>query len=292
MTLNYFEKTSGCLTLVAFLCIGMLGPACEASAQIVRPGGPVGPGGPRQPAPALLKMRLDGNQISADIVATPLQQVLEELAAHTGIIFEVSVPLNPPLSLKLYRVPMQEAIQRIVGTNDSIVQYGQDISGQSRIQFVKIFPRGLKGQFAGLRYIGTGSPTKSAVDAPETPAEAVKALTESKSVAAREKAVEVLASIQGDLSIQALTVALNDPADEVKVAAIEGLTRLGARSALPQIIQGFKNPHPAVRQSAVEAVALLGTENNIRDLKSMAGDKDEAVAAAAAQAIRRLSEKH
>jgi hypothetical protein len=289
MILNYFR-----LLLMAFFCIGTLRPACEALAQVVRPGGPIGPGGPAarsQPAPALLKMRLEGDQVSADIVATPLQQVLEELAAHTGIIFEVAVPLNPPLSLKLYRVPLPEAIQRIVGINDSIVQYGQDISGHSRIQFVKIFPKGLKGQFAGLRYIGTGAPTKSAIDAPETMAEALKALTESKNVAAREKAVEVLAATPGDVSIQALTAALNDPADEVKVAAIEGLTRLGARSALPQIIQGFKHSHPAVRQSAVEAVAQLGTESNVRDLRPMAGDKDAAVAAAAALAVRKLSSK-
>ena len=281
MTLNYFSR---------FLLMAVL-LTCEASAQVIRPVGPGGPGARSQPVPTLLKMRVEGNQISADIVATPLQQVLEELAAHTGIIFEVAVPLNPPLSLKLYRVPLMEAIQRIVGINDSIVQYGQDIAGQSQIQFVKIFPKGLKGQFAGLRYIGTGAPTKSALDAPETPAEALKALTESKSVAAREKAIEVLAGIPGDLSIQALTVALNDPADEIKVAAIEGLTRLGGRSAVPQIIQGFKNPHPAVRQAAVEAVSLLGTGANVRDLRPMAADKDEAVAAAAALAIRKLSGK-
>lgn len=288
MTLTCLRRI-GPAVLLAFLWLGVLTSQSEAAAQIVRQDVPRPPG--QQPVPGTMKMRLEDNSITADIQFTPLQQVLEELAAHTGVIFEVAAALNPPLSLKLYRVGLLEAIQRIVGANDSILYYGLDAAGQNRIELVKIFPKGLKGQSAGLRYIGKGVPTKSAVDTPETPAQALKALAESKSVPAREKAVEVLAAIPGDVSIQALTLALEDTAVEVKVAAIEGLKRLGARSAVPQIIQAFKHPHPGVRQSAIEAVALLGNEDNLKDLRRMAADRDEGVAAAAALAIRKLSGK-
>src|SRR5437867_1600653 len=62
-----------------------------------------------QAAPGVLKMRIEGDQVSAEIRETLLQRVLEELADRTGTIFEIESQLNPPVSVVLYRVSLQEA---------------------------------------------------------------------------------------------------------------------------------------------------------------------------------------
>src|SRR5512138_95524 len=49
--------------------------------------------------PAVLKIRLTDGKVFADISASPLQNVLQELADRTGIIFEVRNEPNPLVSI-------------------------------------------------------------------------------------------------------------------------------------------------------------------------------------------------
>jgi HEAT repeat protein len=126
-------------------------------------------------------------------------------------------------------------------------------------------------------------------DVIDTPEQAVRILGESERVQAREKAVDFLADAPLEIAQPALVMALDDPAPEVIVAAIEGLSGLGGEEALVHILRTLKHDHPGVRQSAVLAVSLLGTSRNVRDLKPLERDKDASVSAAAEMAIRKLS---
>jgi len=245
---------------------------------------------PNQPvAPAILKIRIEGEMITAEIRNTPLQQALWDLAARTGIVFEVGAQDNPPISVNLYQVAFAEAIDRILGNSNALVYYARDVVGQNRIRLVRVFSRGSKPAQPSLVYIGTGEITKTNEDTIENAEQAIKALAESGKLEVRQKAVEVLVAAKGDVSIQAIAKALADTAPEVRVAAIEGLASLGSRGSLPQILQCLKDEHPGVRRSAITAVALLGDAENVKDLKPMSRDKDTSVAAEAEAALRKLA---
>ncbi len=255
----------------------------------IRPGRPLPPVQPQPVIPAYMRVRVEDDQVTATVRATPLQQVLQEIADRSGLVFEVQSQDNPPISISLFRVGLQEAIQRIVASDNSIFYYGNDVANRSRIEFVRVFPRTNQPQQPSLVYIGTGAVTKSGNDTVDTPEDALKVLIDSQNVEARQKAIEVLVAEKGDLATLALTAALLDPAPEVRAAAIEGLASLGAQSALPGIIQALKDKHPGVRQSAITAVALLGDAENIKNLRPLSKDRDVSVAAAAEVAIRKLS---
>jgi hypothetical protein len=252
---------------------------------------PTSPGvvGNQNALPAKLRMRVENGQVTAEIGSTPLQAVLEELAARTGVVFEVQAQDNPAVSIHLYRVPLEEAIRRLGGTNNSIFFYDAKAATPSQITLVRLFPRSGMPQQPSLRYLGTGAVTKTGDDSIDTPEQAMKALSEGANLEVRQKAVEILVAAKGDASIQALIKALGDPAPEVKVAVIEGLAGLEVRPALPEILLALKDTHPGVRQSAITAVALLGDADNIKNLKVLAKDSDLSVAAAAEMAIRKLS---
>jgi hypothetical protein len=277
------------------LCaFGMLVSASLCTAQGRKPLPPF-PGQSSRPiqsqpvGPLYMKIRVEDNQVTAEIRNTPLQTVLEELANRTGVVFEIQSQEDPPISISLYHVGLQEAIQRIISSENGIFYYGQDNAGLSRIEYVRVFPRANEPQQPSLRYIGTGAVTKSGDDTVDTPEQALKALAESKSLEVRQKAVELLVKAKEDVAIQALTSVLDDPAPEIMAAAIEGLASLSARSSLPGIINALKDKHPGVRQSAINAVALLGDSENVKDLKPLSRDGDASVAAAAEIAIRKLS---
>jgi hypothetical protein len=254
-----------------------------------RPGSPPSVVQQQPQLPESMALRIEADQVTAEVRNAPLHKVLEEIASRTGVIFEISTELNPLVSISLFRVGLQESIQRIVAAGDSIFYFDRDAAGLQKIKLVRIFPRGMKGRSGGLVFIGTGVPTITGLDAIESPEQALKALSESPEIETKEKAIEVLVAAKGEVAVQALMKALSDPAPEILVAAIDGLAHMGARASLPQILSALNHDHPGVRQSAVEAVALLGSSQNIKDLRPLSQDKDAAVASAAEMAIRKLS---
>jgi hypothetical protein len=244
---------------------------------------------PSQPAgPTSMRLRVEEGFVTAEIRNTPLQKVLEELAARTGVVFEVQTQEDPPLSLSLFRVELREAIQRIVGARDSLFYYKAGGAAASP-QLVRVFPRSNVPVQPSLRYIGTGSVTKSGSDVIESPDDALKVLAESLDVDARQRAVEVLVASRSEITYEALLVVVNDPAPEIRVAAIEGFASLGARPALPVIVKALSDGNPGVRQSAITAIALLGDAENVKDLRRLGKDPDANVSAAAEVAIRKLA---
>ncbi len=280
------------------LIIGMAVLLPAASAQAVRtlqtPSGGVTrkvvP--PPPPAPAYMRIRMEGDLVSAEIVSTPLSVVLAEIAARTGIVFELATQDSTLVSVSFYKATLQETVDRLIANNNSIFYYSNEPAGQSRIAFVRIFPRGNKPTQASRQYIGTGSITKSGDDFVDTPDQAFKVLAEGANPDARQKAIEVLAAAKGEAAIQAITKALSDTSPEVRAGAIEALAGMGEHASLPQILVALKDPHPGVRQSAVVAVALLGDAENVRDVKPLVRDKDASVAAAAETALKKLALRH
>ncbi len=247
---------------------------------------PAMPAQPQPTKPAIINIRVEGNRVTADISDAPLQDVLQEFADRTGIIFEIRTHDNPFVSVHLSRVTLEEAIQRIISDSDTLIIC--DRKNSERITMVRVFARGTPQVQPGIIYLGTGVVMKTNVDV-DTPEQALKALAESTNLESRVKAVEVLVNNKGDESAKTLMNAINDPAPEVRIAVIEGLASLGTPEALPIILKKLKDPNPGVRQSATTAVALLGDARNLRDLKPLSTDKDPSVAAAAEIAIRKLS---
>jgi len=241
--------------------------------------------------PSLLKLRVDSGRVTGEVQNVPIQQVIEELAARTGIVFEVPAQENDPVTITFYKVTVREAVQRLVGSSNSVFYFVPDESGEGKIQKVQVFSRPGKAAQPSLRYIGTGAVTKTADDTVDTPEQALKVLAESKKLDLRQKAIEVLVTSKGDAAVQALTQAVDDPAPEIRVASIEGLAAMGTRSALPQVLKSLHDPHPGVRQSAVVAVALLGDAVNVKDLLPLIKDPDPSVVAAADIAMKKLASR-
>jgi hypothetical protein len=292
--MNPFKCHSHHRFSILILCItGLFSLSMTALGQLPRPAGQAPDAAIPPSAPIILKIRVEGNEVTAEIRNAPLQQVLEELAARSGVVFEIQTQQDPIISIVLSRADVAEAIQRILSnTSNTFFYFDKNGAGQSIVKLVRIFPRSDQPEQPSTRFIGIGKVTKSGEEEPENPEQAAKILAESKNLELRQKAVEVLAAAKGGLSVQALTKALDDPAPEIRAAAIDGLAGLGSGAALPQIVNALKDKHPGVRQSAIAAVALLGDAQNVKDLKPLSKDRDASVAMAAEMAIRKLSSHH
>ncbi len=250
---------------------------------------PPPPNQPVRPADRVivLKMRVEEGNVTTDITDAPLHQVLKELAERTGIVFEVRSQENPPVSIHLQHIPLQEAIRRIAGGNNVMFYFGEGAESD-RIKMVRIFSRTNPGLQPSLLYLGTGTVTKTN-NTLETPEQAIQVLGSDASIEDKESAIEILTKSKSDPAVKAMIVCISDPAPEIRVAAIEGLATMGAQAALPDIVKSLKDQNPGVRHSAVLAIAALGNSGNVKDLKPLSSDKDAGVAAATEIAIRKLS---
>ena len=236
--------------------------------------------------PYVLKLYVDAAGVMAEIVNCPLQNVLQVLAERTGIIFELRTQDNLPVSLRPNQpVELAEFIRRIASGSNTQFYYSQDES--PRIAMVRIFPRAELPQ-PSIVYLGTGAVTKSNDDF-FNPEQAFKALQEDKNTEPREKAINYLVLNKSEGAAEILMKCVSDPELKIRIAAIDGLAELNARSALPAIIKGLKDAQPSARQSATAAVALIGDYTNVKDLKPLTSDRDANVAAAAKLAIQKLS---
>jgi hypothetical protein len=236
-----------------------------------------------------MRMRLEGETLTAEIRNTPLQDVLGELAAWSGIVFAIESQEDPPVSVNFFSVSLTEAVDRLTQQSNSLIYYGQDAAGNSRMRLVRVLSRAPHPNPPVLHYLGTGVVTKRSDDIVDSPEQALAVLTGSNNLLARQKAIEVLVNSKSPAAVQALKAALGDPAIEVKVAALDGLAVLGSREALPQVLAALKSSHPGVRQSAILAVAALGDAANAKELRPLLKDPDPSVAALAEATIQKLT---
>ncbi len=131
-------------------------------------------------------------------------------------------------------------------------------------------------------------------DAPPLDVDACKALTialRSTDEAEAALAAEVLGTTRLPMAVGALRAAVLHPAPAVRLAAVEGLSHLGAAGALDglaDLVEG--EPDPLVRRAAIVALSRLGAKGHRaeRALEAAAG-ADEAEVRSLAAAVLRLA---
>ena len=109
--------------------------------------------------------------------------------------------------------------------------------------------------------------------APNEAAEAIEALLEDDRPEMRFSAVWTLSRF-GDAQPDRLSIALNDPDDEVRLLALECMGELGAKSQLEAIAALLEDPSDPVRFAAANALAALGDSRGASTLRAaLHGDR-------------------
>ena len=258
-------------------------------AQVRRPLPKPRPAPEPPPSPLKMKIRFEDGNVTAELQSVPIQLALAELAARTGIVFEIGLHDTTTVTVSLYKETPAEAVMRIAGRNNAILYYDTGEDGSPKVTFARIIASVDRPAQPSLSYIGTGTISKRGDDVAETPEQALRVLKEGGSPEAKEKAIELLVTSKADAAPEALSAALADEAPEVRAAAVEGLASLGDRDMLEQIVKALRDKNPGVRQSALTAVALLGDSDNLKDVRPLVKDPDASVVAAAESAVRKLS---
>jgi len=101
--------------------------------------------------------------------------------------------------------------------------------------------------------------------------------------AVREAALDVLADRGGPMLVPTAAQALYDPSERVRTAAVRALARLGGIEAESALSMALDMPDVALRREAVDAIGALGPAAVQRNMAMMLVDSDGGVREAAAE---------
>jgi HEAT repeat protein len=103
----------------------------------------------------------------------------------------------------------------------------------------------------------------------------------------RQRAAESLAAVGGDESVAALIGGLDDPMDNVRLAAVRGIRQLDPLTAIPQLSRLLlEDPIWEIRVQAARALGATGDPAVVAVLESAVEDENEFVSSAASNALR------
>jgi HEAT repeat protein len=100
------------------------------------------------------------------------------------------------------------------------------------------------------------------------------------------------ARLAGELMLETarepLAEAVGSQAPELRLAALDALTRIGAPGPVPTLTQCLDDTEPEIRAAAVRALTTTGAPQTVARIAALLGDTDARVQAAAAHAIAEL----
>jgi HEAT repeat protein len=116
-------------------------------------------------------------------------------------------------------------------------------------------------------------------------------LSEDPDPVARQRAAETLTRLKGEVAVQALARALADPMERVRMAAVQGLSKLDPGFAKAELVRVLHEDAVwEIRAEAAKALGLSGDPEVVAELQAALGDPNEFVRAAVQNALR-LNEK-
>lgn len=247
-----------------------------------------------------------------------IQAVLDEIARQSDLMVVSHGPLDGRLTLELERLPLFEALRRIMRDQSYLLHQvqaatGARIANHARQSTLWVFSDGSAND-PGYTEAASHSvwETRSAIEVLQSQLmsddisvrqDAIKGLRrlkvneviaplsyaladENKKV--RVKAIYALADIGGEDAVAAMAAAAGDENEWVRAETAYALGMLGGDTAIQVLKHALQDADSNVRQTAIEALADVGGETAMRVLDQALEDQDNGVRQAASEALAEL----
>ena len=228
-----------------------------------------------------VSVRLEGAGIDIDAANVTLARVLAEITARTGIVFHVDAPVTDLVSASVTALAVERALPRLFppGT-DFTFRYRASGALPSEVW---IFAEGAR---AAMSKDAT-APADPTPPGPDESTATIALMLRSDDPAARREGLSLLhesESRDDGAVFAALERAFIDVDASVRAHAVQLLTGLADRRAMPYVWRAMRDPDPSIRVMVVETVRPFG--DGVALLRAALSDPDETVRAVASARLR------
>ncbi len=272
-------------------------------------------------SPGYLHVEITDEIVTVKARDVTVKDLIEEIARQSGLVVVLHDPLDERVTMELHRLPLPEAMGRILRDQSFALQYVQPLSSTGNSSDAHpsrlwVFSKGPADDYARQDAVkGLGALNADEVIVPLSLAladddanvrlEAVSALanvgsdqaTAALAAAAlsdgdssvREEAVYALGEIGGETGMQVLEQALMDPDNRVREAAVEAFADIGGDESALALAVALNDEDASLRAEAVDALGEIGGETAIRLLQQALADEQSSIREAAAEFLAELS---
>ena len=247
-----------------------------------------------------LRVQVQNDLISVNVVNYPLRTVLDEITRQTGLKITIFGPLEERISVRLDDLSVDKALSKVIGNRANFVFYYAQKTSDTRsstIQLaeVKVYPQ-QKGEMPALPTAVTpavSKPIKGAriaegPDRDKLSEELQKAL-KSQDGEVRESAAYALADVGDKKAVEPLIKSLNDDNSWVRESAAHALAEIGDKRAVKPLIKSLNDDNSWVRESAARALGELRDDEAIEPLKRLLNDEDRDVRESVSEALKKMA---
>lgn len=231
-------------------------------------------------------------EISNDLVTlrahnVGLHYVLDEIARRIDLMIVSHVPLDGRVTLELERLPLFEALRRILRGHSYLLHQARAATGASnanrgRSSTLWVFSDGSADDSDHTQAAGhSSSDTRSAF-------EVLQWELMSDDIRIRQEAIKGLRRLKTNEVVAPLSYALADEDRKVRVKAIYALAYIGGDDAVAALAATSGDENAWVRAETAYALGMLGGDTAIQVLKHALHDADSDVRESAIEAFTEI----
>jgi hypothetical protein len=210
-----------------------------------------------------LQLRFEGDLLTIHASNVPVREVLQEVAAATDLRIVQHAPLAGIVSLRLERVSLAIALDRILARDSYQLYQGVPDSPIPRVLWI----------------FSAGAEVASAADI------FFEAVILYGSLAEKREAIRELQRLGTPEAVEALSLGIGDDDPRVRAAALAALSRIGSDAALAAVASATADADPWVRGQAVDALSVGDSESALKYLNLAFTDPDPNVRLAVIEAF-------
>jgi len=235
-------------------------------------------------AASYLAVEISDDTVTLKAENVGVGDVLDEIAYASDLVVVPEGPLYGRLTLEFERLPLDEALRRIMRGRSYLLHQARPARGASNANHAHrntlwIFSDGAADESGVTRATGRSAPTTAVV------IEALESQLRSDDARLREAAIKGLRRLKVNEVIAPLSYALSDEDKNNRVKAIYALAEIGGDNAVAAMAAAAADENPWVRAETAYALGTLGGGTAIQVLKHALHDEDSDVRESAIEAF-------
>ncbi len=234
-----------------------------------------------------LHVEVSGDLVTLNAYNIRVRNVLDEIARQSDLIVVSHDPLEYRLTLEFERLPLFEALRRIMRGQSYLLHQSQAATDAKIANYESrgtlwVFSDGSADEPGHNQAAGHSSSNTASV------IEVLQSQLMSDDLRVRQEAIKGLRRLKVNEAIAPLSFALSDEDKEVRVKAIYALADIGGDDAAAALAAAAGDENAWVRAETAYALGTLGGDIAIQVLKHALHDADSAVRESAISAFTEI----
>ncbi len=238
-------------------------------------------------ATSYLNVEMSDDLVTLKAHNVGVRDILDEIARHSDLAVVSHGPLRGRLSLEFERLPLFEALSRIMRGQSYLLHQAQPATGariasNERRSTLWVFSDGSAGESVHNQAAGPSSSDTASI------IEVLQSQLMSDDRRVRQEAIKGLRRLKVDEVIVPLSYALADADKKIRVKAIYALADIGGDNAVAAMAAAANDENAWVRAETAYALGTLGSDTAIQVLKHALHDADSGVRESAIEAFTEI----